>query len=161
MADRGAGGFARQCGQAVAAGDISAYRAGMAGRDIAGNAGLAVLAGENGSAACIATARAARSAGGADRPVMGNVATGVAMDAVAARAASCAAAQPDTDRIARCASGRTAGRASSAVAGLAGKNAGTGSTRSGLVLAAEQRRAICGCATADERRVIVKTTGQG
>ena len=86
---------------------------------------------------------------------MGDVATGAALGAVVAWFAACTAAQPGTHRPAGRTGSGTARRAAPAVAGLAGQNADAGTTRAGLVLAAEQRGAVCGCAAADGAILII------
>lgn len=76
------------------------------------------------------------------------MATGAALGAVAARLATCTAAQPGTHRAAGRAGSGTARCAPPAMAGLAGQNADAGAAGAGLVLAAEQRGAVCGCVAA-------------
>ncbi len=112
---------------------------------------LAVLAGKTGGSTCLTTDRTLWAAGGAGRPAVGDVATGAALGAVVAWFAACTAAQPGTHRPAGRTGSGTARRAAPAVAGLAGQNADTGTTRAGVVLAAEQRGAVCGCAAAGEK----------
>lgn len=90
----------------------------------------------------------ARATGRAGRPALGDVATGAALGAVAARLATCTAAQPGTHRAAGRAGSGTARCAPPAMAGLAGQNADAGAAGAGLVLAAEQRGAVCGCVAA-------------